>query len=301
MLWLILIFLLVICCVMLALPLWRQPRNARPASAAISIYRDQLATLAEEQAHGLMSAEDASAAETEIKLRLLKADAQLRTTNQLPVKFRRFLAVALASGAMIASAGLYLITGAPQIAASGPRAAVSDASPTPQQVDAVIADLAARLKAKPDDPQGWRMLGWAYVGTGKYPDAVKAYAEAVRQNPGSVVIKTDYAEAMVMAADGTVTPEAKKIFEQVASAGTRDVRARFYLGLYKEQNGLGKQALDDWIALLKDAPPGADWAKDLRARVETSAARLKIDVSKRLKPASSPSSDQAPAPSAPRN
>ncbi len=38
-------------------------------------------------------------------------------------------------------------------------------------VEKMVSDLAARLKAQPDDPQGWFMLGRSYLALSRYQDA----------------------------------------------------------------------------------------------------------------------------------
>jgi cytochrome c-type biogenesis protein CcmH len=54
--------------------------------------------------------------------------------------------------------------------------------------------------------------------------------------------------------------------------------------------------MDDWIALIKSAPPGAPWAGEVRAFVERVAAERGVDLAGRLPPAP----ELAQAPSAPR-
>ena len=82
-------------------------------------------------------------------------------------------------------------------------------------VNTMIERLAARLASAPDDVQGWRTLGWSYVNTGRYDDAVKAYAKAVALDPNSPEIARLYEDAkakasgsagVAAATDATTTP-----------------------------------------------------------------------------------------------
>ncbi len=65
-------------------------------------------------------------------------------------------------------------------AAAAPEAS---AAPLPT-VDAMIDKLVSRLKERPDDVKGWKMLGWSYLNTGKPEDAARAYETALKLVPG---------------------------------------------------------------------------------------------------------------------
>ncbi|MCB2141558.1 MAG: hypothetical protein KDE02_00170, partial [Rhodobacteraceae bacterium] len=61
--------------------------------------------------------------------------------------------------------------------APGTAAAMAPAAPL-ADVDTMIARLAERLEADPDNLDGWKMLGWSYAGTSRFEDAAGAYARA---------------------------------------------------------------------------------------------------------------------------
>ena len=54
--------------------------------------------------------------------------------------------------------------------------------------------------------------------------------------------------------------------------------------------------MDDWIALLKSAPPDAPWAPQVRSFVEKVAADRHIDLKGRLPPAPAPTAEANAAP-----
>lgn len=78
----------------------------------------------------------------------------------------------------------------------------------------MISRLAERLEKNPDDGEGFRMLGWSYVMTGKPDQAIAPYKQALRLLPGNALVLSGYGEALVGAAGGKVTAEAKGMFEQ---------------------------------------------------------------------------------------
>lgn len=67
-------------------------------------------------------------------------------------------------------------------------------------VDTMIEQLAARLKAKPEDVQGWQMLGWSYFHTARYEQAAAAYANAIKIDPDSAELKLAFDQAKAKAA-----------------------------------------------------------------------------------------------------
>jgi cytochrome c-type biogenesis protein CcmH/NrfG len=45
------------------------------------------------------------------------------------------------------------------------------------------------------DKDGWRTLGWAYLNTQRYGDAVKAYEVALQLDPSNAELKSSLEEA----------------------------------------------------------------------------------------------------------
>lgn len=134
-------------------------------------------------------------------------------------------------------------------------------------VDVKIASLAARMQQNPDDAEGWRMLGWSYFNTQRYGEAAEAYARAAKLQPDNNDFQSSYAEAMVQASGGQVTPDSRKIFESVLMRDAADLRSRFYIALAREQTGDLDEALKLWTALATDAPADAAWFGDVNARI----------------------------------
>lgn len=154
-------------------------------------------------------------------------------------------------------------------------------------VDTMIAKLAERLKTDTNDGEGFRMLGWSYVNTGRAAEAVPAYKRAVELLPGRADVHAGYGEALVGAANDRVTPEAKTAFDKAVALDSKEPRARFFLALHKAQNGNENSALDEWIALANEMDAGLPWQPDLRQRAQKLADKLGIDIAGRLKSAPS--------------
>src|SRR5712691_300250 len=64
-----------------------------------------------------------------------------------------------------------------------PQAAPSPAERSLPTVDEMIQRLAARLRQNPNDPEGWRMLGWSYFNTEHFDESAAAYLKAIGLRP----------------------------------------------------------------------------------------------------------------------
>jgi cytochrome c-type biogenesis protein CcmH len=249
-LWILLTAMCSAAAVLVAAPFLRRLDGGETALARdVEIYRDQLREVEREAADGLIDAEQAESASQEIKRRLLAADRSSEAAPA-PESFgqRNFAIIAVAGIVVLGSTILYAINGRPDLPSvnRAPRVAVAEtpsapampaaarmSSPAPApskvaenqeppasaqpttlpSVDSMIERLAARLKAKPDDAEGWRTLGWSYTAMDRHADAVEAYAKAVALRPDMASYQAGYGEALVRAANGTLSLQAKVSFE----------------------------------------------------------------------------------------
>lgn len=181
------------------------------------------------------------------------------------------------------------------------RAPVGDSatvSPTESQapvgdVKEAIANLERKLADNPKDPAGWQLLGWSYYNVGRYADAAKAYGRAAELEPQVADHWSALGEAQLLSGPGGVTPQAEASFRKALAIDPKDFRSRYFMGVKKDADGDHKAALDDWIDMLRDAPPGAPWEGAVRDLIAKVSAANKIDVANRVPP---PSADPAPMP-----
>jgi len=299
-LWLILTIMTSAAAIWLSAPFIRRfDRPQADAAGDIEVYRDQLREVETELRQGLIDETQAETARVEIKRRVLTAARSERPVRpKLSSDERKFAAIGVAAVVVLGSVGLYAVTGNPDLpsmrgsgvgqrtsaafsrepsalerfaAAAQAPASENDGQPRPQTglppVEEMIQRLAARLLRNPKDVQGWSTLGWSYLSMGRFPEAAEAYAKAIELSPNSAELRGARIEALVRAAEGIVTADARSAIEDTLKLDPRDSRARFYEGLAKEQAGDKAAALTDWIALLKDANPEEPWMPDLKNRI----------------------------------
>lgn len=164
-----------------------------------------------------------------------------------------------------------------------PGQAEASAAQALDDVDTMIERLAKRLEANPDDGEGFRMLGWSYTMTGHPEKAIPPFKRALALLPGNALVHAGYAEAMTGVAGGKVSPQAKAEFEKAVALDPAEPRSRYFLALWKAQNGQEKQALEEWIVLANSGSPDAPWQADVRRQITEVSGKLGIDVASRLK------------------
>lgn len=298
-LWLIFTLMIAVAAVLVSTPFVRRMERVRLQSAGnLAVYRDQLTEIESEVARGGIDNVQAEGAILEIKRKILTSG---RTEDParppLGQSERKFALTVVTAIVIFGSILMYAIVGSPglptvppaqarleqppttRLSAAGmqPQAGLADEAPTsrttgqPQSglpsVDEMIQRVQAKLQRNPADADGWRMLGWAYFNVERFSDAANAYAKAIELRPDSAEYHSARGEALVRQADGSVTADARKDFDEAVRTDPKDARARFFTGLAKEQEGNKQAALSDWKKLLAEADPAEPWLPDLRERV----------------------------------
>jgi cytochrome c-type biogenesis protein CcmH len=260
--------------------LW--PLGRRPAGGAgsdLAVYRDQLDELERDRAAELIGPAEAEAARVEIGRRLIAAadanGAAQSSTADAGQTGRRIAAVLALTVLPIGALALYGKLGSPTLPGAPLAERVQAPALAERSIEELIARVEAHLDVNPEDGRGWEVLAPVYMRLGRSEDAVKARRSALRLLGATATREADLGEALVYAANGVVTEEARQAFERALALDGRHVKARYFLGLAAEQDGKREQAAAIWRALLAEAPAGAPWIETVRealARVDPSVA-----------------------------
>lgn len=279
MIWFALVLLVLAALVVVLPPLLKGATPTRGVDSDLAVYRDQLNEIDADLARGLVSAAEADAARIEIKRRILALppSASARAGS---MKAGKSLALAVALGVAGVSVATYLAIGRPGLPARPYDPAIerqATGEDMLRQIDGMVGRLAERLKQQPNDGEGWRMLGWSYVQLGRIDEGIEALKRAVALDGENGALRSLLGEALFRQADGRVTPEALAAFQDALKRDAKDPRARFYIGLELMQAGKDREALDQWIAIIRDGPADAEWLPAIRAQARELAVKLKLD------------------------
>lgn len=274
-----------------------QSVSQSPGDYDLKIYRDQLKEIDRDVARGVLAEADAERVRIEISRRILAADA---ASDQGPALQDRSGPYALAGIAVIlvaASYGLYMMLGAPgygdlalsdRIAMAEERRADRPSqaqaeqglppapleTPSPE-FEGLVQQLRATMSERPDDPRGFRMLARAEARLGNFAASHQAQARLIELSGGedaSLQDWADYADLMILAAGGYVSPEAEAVLGRILARDQRNPTARYYWGLMLSQTGRPDRAFRIWDTLLRESAADAPWVPPIMGQITDMAA-----------------------------
>ena len=248
-------------------PFGRKP-SERGAGSDRLVYQDQLREIDRDRAVGLIGGPEAESARIEISRRLLAAvDAERAALQQSDAgasgRHRRAVGITILLVPLVALT-LYLKLGSPDIPGQSAFAR-ADESGEHRSIASLVNQVEDHLARNPNDGAGWEVLAPVYLRLGRFADAVMARKKAIALNGDSATRESDLGEALVAAADGIVTDEAKLAFQHAVAGDAHNPKARYFIGLADEQDGDRDEAAREWHALLDDAPADAPWRDLVRA------------------------------------
>ncbi len=252
--------------------LWPLGRAAQPAGGGreSAVYKDQLAEVDRDVSAGLIRPAEGEAARVEISRRLLAAaDAETETRATPRMGLRRAVSIVALVGLPLIAGGFYLRLGSPQLP-DIPLADRGTGQAASASLDQLIGQVRAHLEKNPTDGRGWAVLAPVLERVGRFDDAAEAYRNAIKYDGDTAIRRAGLGEALMSAANGVVTANAKAEFERAVALDPDEAKARYFLGVAAEQDGRGKDAAAIWQALLDKAPSDAPW----RSVVETALARV---------------------------
>jgi len=272
----------VLAAMVVGLAIW--PLAAARGNAALratydgAVYRDQLAEIARDVERGLLTSTEAASARLEIERRLLasagEADRGARP-GAGPSAPRLVLTIALAVLIPLGSVGIYLLHGAPRIPDQPYEARAAERAPSKSNgapdLERTVAALEERLKANPADAEGWLLLARTQAARRHWQESAAAYEKAPSLTKQRPDVAAAYAEMLVMAADGIVTPAARDALATTLVLDPKNPSARYYLALAEAQGGNVQGAIDAWQTLLAEAPADAPWGPMVRERIADTA------------------------------
>ena len=170
---------------------------------------------------------------------------------------------------------LYAYAGRPDLVANPPQPRVS------AKELQLIKQLEQIMALNPNDPQGWQLLGQAYLKMGEMGMAIDAYRNVVTLDPTNTTAAAALGGLLIRTSGGNIPPEAMQLFQSIVDRGVFQPMAYYYLGLGNAQEGDYEKAYDVWTKLAENSPPGAPWIEMLRgdlARVAEKAGKPMPDL-----------------------
>ncbi len=256
--------------VLLALALLLRPfvRGGRAAPALsqrqlnAAIYREQAARLDQDLADDAIGAADHAQARTELQRRVLQDTAPEDAVPTLHAPKKTVAVIALLLP--VAAFGLYFLIGNP---ASMNPAAVS-AGNSPQDVERMVAGLAAKLEKDPSNLKGWAMLARSYKVMGRPLEAEQAYDRAGAFLDSDAQLLADYADVAAANAGGDFAGKPARLVERALKADPQNAMALWLSGTAAMSAGQYDKAVATWEGLMKLLPPNSEDTRMLQSAID---------------------------------
>jgi cytochrome c-type biogenesis protein CcmH len=229
--------------------LWVLLRERKPvtqasqAKANAKVYRDQILDLDREHDSGHISDQEWQQSRDELSLRLLEDTSAVDDPAAKAEKPAIWTAVVLAVALPLGSMGLYMWVGQPE--ALNPMAAKTPDQVDPKDLAKMAQTLAEKLQAKPDNLQGWVMLGRTYRTLENFDAALKAYDSALKLSADDD-LKLERIEIIAMQRQGQFEGEPWNVIREVLQRDPQHFGALLTAGSASYAEGKFADALKYW-------------------------------------------------------
>ena len=246
-----------------ALIVHRAARALRPAGAedaSVAVYRRQLTEIDDLAERGVLPEAERRSAHAEAARRLLAAADAKAEPVKPPTRAGRIAVAVVAGLAPLAAIGVYLAIGSPQTPDQpfARRLAAWRADPSNLDPDQWVAVLQKIVREHPRDPQAYLFLARAQLTAGDAFSALQTLRAGINVDRRRGELWEALGVAEMARANGQITPDAIKDYQQAVQLDPSLPGPRYYIGRAKILGGDIDGGLADWRALDKIMPP-EDW------------------------------------------
>jgi len=263
--------------------LWFLLRERKPmtqasqANANAKVYRDQILDLDREHDSGHISDEEWQQSRDELSLRLLEDTSAVDDPAAKTEKPAIWTAVVLAVALPLGSMGMYMWVGQPE--ALNPLALKTPDQVDPKDLTKMAQTLAEKLQDKPDNLQGWVMLGRTYRTLENFDAALRAYDSALKLSDDDD-LKLERIEVIAMQRQGQFEGEPWNVIREVLQRDPQHFGALLTAGSASYAEGKFADALKYWEQARKPLDANNPDLEGLESAIATVRERLGMPPAK---------------------
>jgi cytochrome c-type biogenesis protein CcmH len=306
--WIVATLMTLVAMAFVLVPLLRARARSTPSrhEANLAVLRGQRRELEADVASGLLLPADRDTALAELVARAsddLEPQAQPAADARKP--WVAAAAVALAIPAL--AFGIYAATGNPAASDAKVVAAAAAAHPPDsEQMLAMVETLAAKMRERPDDPQGWALLARSMAAMGRFKESADAYEHLAKLVPNDADVLADYADALGMAQGRSLAGRPTELIREALRINPQHGKALALAGTAALDRGDFAAATKYWEQLASQLPAdSADRAQvlavlaEIRERAQAAGKPLPASRTQLAKaqPPPSPPPSASPQPS----
>ena len=266
-----------------AIFLWVLLREKKPvtqasqANANAKVYRDQILDLDREHDSGHISDEEWQQSRDELSLRLLEDTSAVDDPAAKTEKPAIWTAVVLAVALPLGSMAMYMWVGQPE--ALNPLALKTPDQVDPKDLTKMAQTLAEKLQDKPDNLQGWVMLGRTYRTLENFDAALRAYDSALKLSDDDD-LKLERIEVIAMQRQGQFEGEPWNVIREVLQRDPQHFGALLTAGSASYAEGKFADALKYWEQARKPLDANNPDLEGLESAIATVRERLGMPPAK---------------------
>ena len=263
--------------------LWVLLRERKPvtqasqANANAKVYRDQILDLDREHDSGHISDQEWQQSRDELSLRLLEDTSAVDDPAAKAEKPAIWTAVVLAVALPLGSMGMYMWVGQPE--ALNPLALKTPDQVDPKDLAKMAQTLAEKLKDKPDNLQGWVMLGRTYRTLENFDAALRAYDSALKLSADDD-LKLERIEVIAMQRQGQFEGEPWNVIREILQRDPQHFGALLTAGSASYADGKFADALKYWEQARKPLDANNPDLEGLESAIATVRERLGMPPAK---------------------
>ena len=170
----------------------------------------------------------------------------------------------VALGIPLLAGSLYFMLGNYQAVSHTAEMSVDPEATKLLEINKMVLRLAEKMKAKPNDTQGWLILGRSYKALGQYPQAADAFANAYRLLGDQAEVMLLYADALAYGNNRNLAGRPSELVYKALALEPDNLNALWLGGMAKAQEGDAPATLKLWKKLEATLPPGSDSQQEIK-------------------------------------
>lgn len=225
----------------------------------VAIYRDQMVELERDLAGGELGQTDYAQARQELQRRVIEDGADDAVAPVTTAVAKRKTPLVLAILLPLAAIGLYLFIGNP----AGINPPPPEKRFTADDIERMVAGLAAKLEKEPDNIKGWTMLARSYKAMGRLQEAAKVYERIGAAVEKDAQLLADQADLLASIAGGDLAGRPQQLLDKALKLDPDNIQALWLAGSAAMARKDFKLAVRHWERAQRQLPPESEDAKFL--------------------------------------
>lgn len=223
-----------------------------------AIFKVQFEEIAQDKAIGALNEAQYAIAKTELERRMLGEIGSQGAQTIITAPDRR-LAYVLALLIPLGALGIYHKIGKPTAIFNPAILSIGEDSVAAQaQIDALLAQIKAKLAQNPNDTEGWLLLARSNASLGNFDEALPAFDKASTLAPNDADLLADYADVLAIANGYKLAGKPEALLERALEINPRHEKSLKLAGAAAFERQDYAKVANYWgrlkVVLPKDSP-----------------------------------------------